>query len=248
MTDCEKALKYKEDADRSLALMALTIEEYRTKLAQVTQERDEWLATAKAAQDETHRMRLENDKLRTQLAEMTKTHESASIVPWVYCPECGNGSFHVDESISKTHRQCIGCGQEWFCDINYSDVMQENLISAHVQLAEITGKLEEADRCIENCGWHPPEIMRLNAQLLLAASSELKLREAMKKIKEHAGREPIQYIAYNHANNALSADPTPLAKAIGKLVVAAREEFGIGGSGPIHDALTAYDSALRGGA
>ena len=43
---------------------------------------------------------------------------------WTYCPECGSDEIGHEEG---DHKQCGRCGQEWFSDIDYSDVVQKNL-------------------------------------------------------------------------------------------------------------------------
>lgn len=45
-------------------------------------------------------------------------------VIWSYCPECGSEELHHEEGM---HKQCGNCHQEWFSDIDYSDVVQHNL-------------------------------------------------------------------------------------------------------------------------
>ena len=45
-------------------------------------------------------------------------------VAWIYCPECGSEEIHYEEG---GHKQCANCHQEWFSDIDYSDVVQSNL-------------------------------------------------------------------------------------------------------------------------
>lgn len=42
---------------------------------------------------------------------------------WTYCPECGNTELHHAEGM---HKQCV-CGQEWFSDIDYTDVVRGHL-------------------------------------------------------------------------------------------------------------------------
>ena len=45
-------------------------------------------------------------------------------VAWAYCPECGSLDVRHEEG---SHKQCATCFQEWFSDIDYSDVVQQNL-------------------------------------------------------------------------------------------------------------------------
>lgn len=45
-------------------------------------------------------------------------------VAWSYCPECGCEELHHEEG---EHKQCASCHQEWFSDIDYSDVVRGNL-------------------------------------------------------------------------------------------------------------------------
>ena len=45
-------------------------------------------------------------------------------VAWSYCPECGCEEMHHEEG---EHKQCANCHQEWFSDIDYSEVVRGNL-------------------------------------------------------------------------------------------------------------------------
>lgn len=46
------------------------------------------------------------------------------VVAWSYCPECGCEELHHEVG---EHKQCANCHQEWFSDIDYSDVVRGNL-------------------------------------------------------------------------------------------------------------------------
>lgn len=43
---------------------------------------------------------------------------------WMYCPECGCEELRHEEG---EHKQCTNCYQEWFSDIDYSEVVRGNL-------------------------------------------------------------------------------------------------------------------------
>lgn len=45
-------------------------------------------------------------------------------VAWSWCPECGCEELHHEEG---AHKQCANCHQEWFSDIDYSEVVRGNL-------------------------------------------------------------------------------------------------------------------------
>ena len=45
-------------------------------------------------------------------------------VAWAYCPECGCEEIHHQQG---RHKQCADCHQEWFSDIDYSDVVRGHL-------------------------------------------------------------------------------------------------------------------------
>ena len=62
----------------------------------------------------------ENKALREALAEQAEQEP----VAWTYCPECGSFDVRHEEG---SHKQCAVCFQEWFSDIDYSDVVQQNL-------------------------------------------------------------------------------------------------------------------------
>lgn len=46
------------------------------------------------------------------------------VVAWSYCPECDCEELHHEVG---EHKQCANCHQEWFSDIDYSDVVRGNL-------------------------------------------------------------------------------------------------------------------------
>lgn len=45
-------------------------------------------------------------------------------VAWTYCPECGCEEIHHQQG---RHKQCAECHQEWFSDLDYSDVVRGHL-------------------------------------------------------------------------------------------------------------------------
>ena len=72
-------------------------------------------------------------------------------VAWMYCPECGSLDVRYEDG---NHKQCASCAQEWFSDIEYSDVVRQNLNRLHA--APVDAKairaeaLEEAAKWFEN--------------------------------------------------------------------------------------------------
>lgn len=69
--------------------------------------------------------------LRTALAAEQPKQEP---VAWAYCPECGSLDVRHEEG---SHKQCATCFQEWFSDIDYSDVVQQNLNRLYTALPDI---------------------------------------------------------------------------------------------------------------
>lgn len=49
---------------------------------------------------------------------------SVGVKSWGYCPECGEMEIHYERG---NHKQCAKCYQEWFSDIDYSEVVRGNL-------------------------------------------------------------------------------------------------------------------------
>lgn len=43
---------------------------------------------------------------------------------WLFCPECGCVETHYEEG---RHKQCKECHQEWFSDIDYTEVLRSNI-------------------------------------------------------------------------------------------------------------------------
>lgn len=50
--------------------------------------------------------------------------------PWTYCPECGSDEVRHQEG---EHKQCARCHQEWFSDIDYTDVVRGHLATRPAQ-------------------------------------------------------------------------------------------------------------------
>lgn len=46
---------------------------------------------------------------------------------WKYCPECGCDKVSYK---NLNHRCCADCGQEWFTDVDYTDVVRHHLKSS----------------------------------------------------------------------------------------------------------------------
>lgn len=53
---------------------------------------------------------------------------------WETCPECGSKKYNEGENYQ---RECIDCKQEYFSDINYSDVIGFNLRVAKEQIQQM---------------------------------------------------------------------------------------------------------------
>lgn len=58
---------------------------------------------------------------------------------WGYCPECGSAEIRHEEG---EHKQCANCLQEWFSDIDYSDVVAKHLTGRYRDKDEIIERLE----------------------------------------------------------------------------------------------------------
>ncbi len=82
------------------------------------------------------------------------TETPRTVLPWPYCPECGDGKPRAAAYTNDpTIRQC-NCLQEWFTDIDYTDVVQKNLAKrkglerdltdAHARIAELEKATQEA--------------------------------------------------------------------------------------------------------
>ena len=63
---------------------------------------------------------------------------------WSYCPECGCEETHHEEG---KHKQCANCHQEWFSDIDYSEVVRGNLQKLKAeQPAPVFAVIPDVDR------------------------------------------------------------------------------------------------------
>ena len=59
-------------------------------------------------------------RLRAQVADL----EARCVVLWEYCPECGSDRTKYEDGTKKF---CRDCNQEWYSDIDYTDVVRQNL-------------------------------------------------------------------------------------------------------------------------
>lgn len=66
-------------------------------------------------------------KVLDQPAEQ-RQDEPVAIPAWNYCPECGSDEVGHQEG---DHKQCATCHQEWFSDIDYSDVVRVHLATKY---------------------------------------------------------------------------------------------------------------------
>jgi len=65
----------------------------------------------------------QRDTLKAEI-ERLKGGQGEAVV-WSYCPECGCEDLHHEQG---EHKQCASCYQEWFSDIDYSEVVRGNLV------------------------------------------------------------------------------------------------------------------------
>jgi hypothetical protein len=60
----------------------------------------------------------------TRASPSSRVLQDEGVVAWAFCPECGSEEIRYEEG---RHKQCANCGQEWFSDIDYTDVCAKNL-------------------------------------------------------------------------------------------------------------------------
>lgn len=61
---------------------------------------------------------------------------------WEYCPECGSEDIHYEEG---RHKQCNNCHQEWYSDIDYTEVVMGNLAKRFAQPSPAVAVPENPD-------------------------------------------------------------------------------------------------------
>lgn len=110
IADYLRGLDNHEDADYLLSLAASLMAENKILKASLV------AAEERVAQ-------LEGD-----LAQAADSLEAQEAVAWNYCPECG-GTDHAH--LGGEGFFCQDCGQEWFPDLNYTDVVKKNLSKRH---------------------------------------------------------------------------------------------------------------------
>ena len=69
------------------------------------------------------------DALTTIRAARAQEQAEQEPMAWAYCPECGSFDVRYEEG---SHKQCARCFQEWYSDVDYSGVVQQNLNRLYV--------------------------------------------------------------------------------------------------------------------
>jgi len=77
---------------------------------------------------------------KTKLDEKDK-----KISLWKYCPECGCVGFVENKMGDKEERTCTQCGQDWFVDVDYSDVVIKKL----KEITSLRGEIDELTRLLD---------------------------------------------------------------------------------------------------
>lgn len=62
--------------------------------------------------------------------------------PWGFCPECGQSEVHYE---GGRHQFCASCGQEWFSDIDYHDVVGTNLAKLYRDRDTLAQRVKELE-------------------------------------------------------------------------------------------------------
>lgn len=66
--------------------------------------------------------------------------QQGETVVWSFCPECGSPEIRHQQG---KHKQCDDCHQEWFSDIDYSEVVRGNLYRLYRHAQPATAKVDE---------------------------------------------------------------------------------------------------------
>lgn len=123
------------------------------------------IETAKAAAQADYATRILSAIDATTIERLT--------AEWTFCPECGSEEVRYEEG---RHKQCAACGQEWFSDLNYVDVVQKNL-------CRLTAERDEYAQAVKDqaaiARWN---IARAEAAESLAARQAEALNWAMDEI------------------------------------------------------------------
>lgn len=85
----------------------------------------EWIESTKRRWDSGH-LYEGAQHLAAALEEIDRLRAEAVrvVVPWEYCPECGSDRIQRGDG---TQNFCKDCHQEWYTDIDYTDVVRQNL-------------------------------------------------------------------------------------------------------------------------
>lgn len=135
----------------------------------------------------------EIDRLSAHLAKYEDAEGRPKTAKWEYCPECGCEQVHHEEG---DHKQCADCYQEWFADMDYSDVVRVHL----------GGKYRDKDAVIERLN---NELAALKAQpsgVVLperddASAYEAFYTEKAKTLPLPLGNTPLRYSGGQYIND-----------------------------------------------
>lgn len=86
---------------------------------------------------------------------------------WAYCPECGSEEIHHEEG---AHKQCAECHQEWFSDLDYTDVVRKHLGGKFTDLQSTIAQLQARVAELESRRGEP--VMKLEAERLWDGDGE----------------------------------------------------------------------------
>ena len=115
----EKVAELRQQAlDRAQA----TIAQMAQRIADLEQALAEEKAMYEAASDRSSILADAFHEQAQRIADLERG--SGEPLAWSYCPECGCEELHHEEG---EHKQCANCHQEWFSDIDYSEVVRGNL-------------------------------------------------------------------------------------------------------------------------
>lgn len=68
--------------------------------------------------------KIESIATRHPAPESSQQAGGVTVKAWDFCPECGSEEIHHEES---NHKQCAVCHQEWWTDVDYTEVVRKYL-------------------------------------------------------------------------------------------------------------------------
>ena len=114
-----------------------------------------------------------------EIVRLKKENEYPKL--WKYCPECGCAEFVKNPMGDKEERTCTQCKQDWFVDIDYSDVVIQKLKEIESLRKEVKLEQNTRDKFIGTSCKLGVEVNDLTNKLKIAREAQEKFRDFLEQ-------------------------------------------------------------------